>query len=159
MVTNQAKHKTEKRKERFRMIAGLAGTAAGAFVGSKRENVAVRMATAEVKQIDGLIKQGLYASREDFLHTAVRNLMERHGIEVQPIAGQLTAAGIVIHNRKSLEKLRAAGTQLDLNVAGIFRLADDVTPELACAVIKSLTVRGAFQASAEVKAALKDRTR
>ena len=64
-----------------------------------------------------------------------------------------------MHNRKSLEKLRAAGRHLELNVTGILRLADDVTPELACAVIKSLKVRGAFQASAEVKAALTERIR
>ena len=71
--------------------------------------------------------------------------------------GRLTVAGIVMHNRKSLEKLLAAGRQVELNVTGILRLADDVTPELACAVIKSLKVCGAFQASAEVKAALSDR--
>jgi hypothetical protein len=62
-----------------------------------------------------------------------------------------------MHNRKSLEKLLAAGRQVALNVTGILRLADDVTPELACAVIKQLKVCGAFQASAEVKAALDDR--
>ena len=50
-------------------------------------------------------------------------------------AGQLTVAGILMHNRKSLEKLLAAGRQLELNVTGILRLSDDVTPELACAVI------------------------
>jgi hypothetical protein len=77
----------------------------------------------------------------------------------QRTAGRLTAAGIVMHNRKSLEKLLAAGRQVEINVTGILRLADDVTPELACAVIKSLKVCGAFQASAEVKAALKDRMR
>jgi hypothetical protein len=46
---------------------------------------------------------------------------------------------------------------VELNVTGIFRLSSDVTPELARAVIKSLTVCGAFQASPEVKAALRDR--
>jgi hypothetical protein len=76
----------------------------------------------------------------------------------QESLGQLTVAGMAMHNRKSLEKLRAAGKQLDVNVAGIFRLAEDVTPELACAVIKSIKVRGSFHASAGVKAALRDRT-
>ena len=62
-----------------------------------------------------------------------------------------------MHNRKSLNRLRDSGKQLELNVTGILRLANDVTPELACAVIKSLKVRGAFQASDEVKTALMDR--
>jgi len=105
------------------------------------------------------VERGLYASREAFLQTAAHNLLHEHGMDLpQAATGRLTAAGIVMHNRKSLEKLLAAGRQVELNVTGILRLADDVTPELACAVIKQLKVCGAFQASPEVKAALKDRT-
>lgn len=115
------------------------------------------MDAAEAMQIDLLIAQGLYSSREEFLQTAARNLMREPGVQVQQAGGQLTVAGIAMHSRKSLEKLRAAGKQLELNVTGIFRLSDDVTPELACAVIKSLKIYGSFQASAEVKDALKDR--
>jgi hypothetical protein len=66
---------------------------------------------------------------------------------------------MAMHNRKSLEKLRAMGKQLELNITGMLRLADDVTPELACAVIKSLKIRGTFHASVEVKAALTNRIR
>lgn len=71
----------------------------------------------------------------------------------------LTVAGIAVHTRASLEKLRAADKHLQVNVAGIFRLAGDVAPELACNVIQSLTIRGSFQASPEVKESLKDRIR
>jgi Arc/MetJ-type ribon-helix-helix transcriptional regulator len=160
MKSNERKHKAETRKERFTAMAGLIGTfGAGAFAGPKSTKLNLTMNAAEVTQMDLLIAQGLYPSREDFLQTATRNLLREHGVQVQQVAGQLTVAGIVMHSRKSLEKLCAAGKQLELNVTGIFRLSDDVTPELACAVIKSLKVCGAFQASAEVKAALKDRTR
>ena len=159
-MNHERKDKAESRKERFTMMAGLIGTfGAGAFAGSKLRELSLTMNTAEVAQVDLLIERGLYPSREEFLQTAARNLMREHGVYVQQAAGQLTVAGIVIHSRKSLEKLRAAGRQLDLNVTGIFRLADDVIPELACAVIKSLKVCGAFHASPEVKAALKDRIR
>ena len=141
------------------MMAGLIGSfGAGAFRGSKREKIILTLEADEARQMDLLIEQGLYPSRESFLETAIRNLMFEHDVHVQPVVGQLTVAGIMMHNRKSLEQLRASGKQLELNVTGIFRLADDVTPELACVVIKSLKVCGAFQASAEVKAALKDRT-
>lgn len=109
-------------------------------------------------RVDALVEQGLYASREAFLQSAARNLLHEHGIDLpQPETCHLTAAGIVVHNRKSLEKLLAAGKQVELNVTGILRLADDVTPELACAVIKQLKICGAFHAGPEVKAALKDR--
>jgi len=42
-------------------------------------------------------------------------------------------------------------------VLGLARIADDVSPELACASIDSITVLGALEVSAGVRAALADR--
>src|SRR6185312_17228712 len=124
-----------------------------------REKLRLAINAAEVMRVDLLVEQGLYASREAFLQSAARNLLHEHGMDLpQTAANRLTVAGIVMHNRKSLERLLAAGRQVELNVTDILRLCDDVTPELACAVIQSLKVCGAFQASAEVKAALVNRT-
>jgi Arc/MetJ-type ribon-helix-helix transcriptional regulator len=161
-VANQEQqNKREERKQNFMAMAGLIGTfGAGAFAGSKQEKLTLNMGADELRQVDLLVERGLYASREAFLQAAVRNLLHEHGTDLpQAGTGRLTAAGIVMHNRKSLEKLLAAGRQVELNVTGILRLTDDVTPELACAVVKLLKVCGAFQASPEVKAALKDRMR
>jgi Arc/MetJ-type ribon-helix-helix transcriptional regulator len=159
VANHEQKSKREGRKQSFLAMAGLIGTfGAGTFAGSKREKLTLNMGTDEFRQVDLLVERGLYASREAFLQSAARNLLHEHGMDLsEETTGRLTAAGIVMHNRKSLEKLLAAGRQVELSVTGILRLADDVTPELACAVIKSLKVCGAFQASAEVKAALKDR--
>jgi Arc/MetJ-type ribon-helix-helix transcriptional regulator len=159
VANHEQQRKTEGRKQSFLAMAALIGTfGAGAFTGLKREKLTLSMGADELRQIDMLVERGLYASREAFLQTAARNLLHEHGMDLpQAAAGRLTAAGIVMHNRKSLEKLLAAGRQVELNVTGIFRLADDVTPKLACAVIRSLKICGAFQASPEVKAALMDR--
>jgi hypothetical protein len=161
VANHEQQNKREDRKQNFLAMAGLIGTfGAGAFAGSKREKLTLSIGGDELRQVDLLVERGLYAGREAFLQAAARNLLHEHGMDLpQVTTGRLTAAGIVMHNRKSLEKLLAAGRQVELNVTGIFRLADDVTPELACAVIKSLKVCGAFQASPEVKAALKDRMR
>jgi Arc/MetJ-type ribon-helix-helix transcriptional regulator len=158
---HEQQSKREERKQNFMAMAGLIGTfGAGAFAGSKQEKLTLNMGADELRQVDLLVERGLYASREAFLQAAARNLLHEHGTDLpQAGTGRLTAAGIVMHNRKSLEKLLAAGRQVELNVTGILRLADDVTPELACAVFKQLKVCGAFQASPEVKAALKDRMR
>jgi Arc/MetJ-type ribon-helix-helix transcriptional regulator len=160
MAKHEQQGKAAERKEHFLAMANLIGRfGAGAFANSKPQQLNVTMDAEEIHQVDLMVEQGLYASRKDFLQLAARNLLREHGVEVpRPMTGELKVAGIAVHNRKSLEKLRAAGRQLELNVTGIFRLADDVTPELACAVIKSLTLRGTFEASAEVKATLKDRT-
>jgi Arc/MetJ-type ribon-helix-helix transcriptional regulator len=158
VANHEQQSKREERKQNFMAMAGLIGTfGAGAFAGSKRQKLTVSMAADELREIDLLVERGLYVSREAFLQSAARNLLHKHGMDLPQATGRLTAAGIVVHNRKSLEKLLAAGRQVELNVTGIFRLADDVTPELACAVIKSLNVCGSFQASAEVKSALRDR--
>lgn len=159
MASHERQMKTEERRQSFLAMAGLLGKfGAGAFAGGKREKLTLSMGADELKQMDLLVERGLYASREAFLQSAARNLLHEHGMDLpQAATGRLTAAGIVMHNRKSLEKLLAAGRQVELNVTGVLRLADDVTPELACAVIKSLKVCGAFQASAAVKAALKER--
>ena len=166
MANHERRRKTGERKAGFLAMAGLIGTfGAGAFSGAKREKLTLSMDAEELKQADLLVEQGIYKSREAFLQSAAHNLLREHGVDAGQATpggvstGRLTVAGMLLHNRKSLEKLRAAGRQLELNVTGIFRLSDDVTPELACAVITSLKIVGSFQASAEVKAALKDRIR
>ncbi|MNT54109.1 hypothetical protein D3C72_1912430 [compost metagenome] len=63
------------------------------------------------------------------------------------------------YTRADLESLKAAGERLHIKVIGLARIAADVTPELALATIGSITVLGALQASAELKAALADRIR
>jgi len=60
------------------------------------------------------------------------------------------ALGVAIHSRKSPEDLGdivAAGKQLELRVVGVLEIAKDVTPELARAAIKSVSVFGKLRAS------------
>ncbi|HEY2116950.1 MAG TPA: CopG family transcriptional regulator [Candidatus Angelobacter sp.] len=160
MGNHEQQRRTEDRKKQFMAMAGLIGAfGAGAFGGSKLKKLTLSLPANQLKQVDLLVEQGLYASREAFLQSAAHKLLQEQGVDVpQATTGRLTVAGMVMHNRKSLERLLAAGRQVELNVTGILRLSDDVTPELACAVIKQLKVCGAFQASPEVKVALRDRT-
>ena len=51
------------------------------------------------------------------------------------------------------------GSKLQIQVVGLARIADDVSPELARATIESVEVLGAFHASAAVRRALADRIR
>ena len=79
-----------------------------------------------------------------------------------------TAAGCLIepcrtplrhYSREDLEAAQEAGQMLHIRVLGLASIAADVSPELARATIASVSVLGALQASAAVKAALADRTR
>jgi mannose/fructose/N-acetylgalactosamine-specific phosphotransferase system component IIC len=65
--------------------------------------------------------------------------------------------GLQRYSRADLERVVAAGEQLEIQVLGLATLDNDVTPELATAAIASVRVLGAFVASADVKQALADR--
>ena len=65
--------------------------------------------------------------------------------------------GLRTFARQDLEAIQAAGERLKIRVLGLVVIADDVTPDLARATMKSITVLGALHASAEIKTALADR--
>ena len=75
----------------------------------------------------------------------------------QTVARRTLTVGLQHYSRADLETVQAAGQRLQVQVVGLARIADDVTPELARATIESVTVLGAFQASPAVRRALSDR--
>ena len=75
----------------------------------------------------------------------------------QTLARRALVLGLQHYSRCELEHAAAAGQMLHVQVVGLARIADDVTPALARATIASVSVLGAFQASASVKQALADR--
>ena len=96
MEKREQQDKRAERKERFIAMAGLIGRfGAGAFTSSKPQKLDVTMDAQEIHQVDLLVEQGLYASREAFLQSAARNLLREHHVEVpQSMTGELTVAGI-----------------------------------------------------------------
>jgi hypothetical protein len=65
--------------------------------------------------------------------------------------------GINQFSKQDLEAVRKSRTMLRIQVLGLVRIADDVSPPLARETIESIVVLGALQASTAVKAALADR--
>jgi hypothetical protein len=105
------------------------------------------------------VKDGFYSNRTDFIRTAIRNQLDRHADVVrQSVARKTLDIGLAHYGRGDLEAVQNRGEMLHINVLGLATVARDVTPELARATIASVTVLGALHASAEVKAALADRT-
>jgi Arc/MetJ-type ribon-helix-helix transcriptional regulator len=124
------------------------------------EKLTINMGFVDLGGIDLLVKEGFYSNRSDFIRTAVRNQLQQHGETIkQSVSRQQIDLGLRRYDAADLEALRAAGEELDLQVLGLLVIAPDVTPELARATIAAVRVLGAFQASAEVKAALRDRIR
>jgi Arc/MetJ-type ribon-helix-helix transcriptional regulator len=128
------------------------------IVATDTEKITINLGFIDLGQIDLLVQEGFYSNRTDFIRTAIRNQLTTHAETLKQTAARKTLVlGLQHYTRRELEALRAAGRKLQIQGLGLVSIADDVSPELARATIDSLVVLGAFQASAEVKAALADR--
>jgi Arc/MetJ-type ribon-helix-helix transcriptional regulator len=123
------------------------------------EKITINLGFVDLGHIDLLVRDGFYANRTDFIRTAIRNGLDRHGDAVkQSVARKRLSLGLSHYGRRDLEAAVAAGETLDIQVLGLATIAPDVTPELARAAISSVQVLGALHASPAVRAALADRT-
>jgi Arc/MetJ-type ribon-helix-helix transcriptional regulator len=123
------------------------------------EKITLNLGYVDLGRVDLLVREGFYSNRTDFIRTAIRNQLARHAEEVaRSIDRHTLELGLRDITAADLEAAREAGAMLHVRVVGLVRIAPDVTPALARAAIGSLTILGAVQASAEVKAALADRT-
>lgn len=122
------------------------------------EKVTINLGYVDLGHIDLMVRDGFYSNRTDFIRTAIRNQLDRHADVVdRSVARNTLDLGLRHYSREDLETARAAGEQLRINVLGLASIAQDVTPELARAVIASVTVLGGLRASPEVRKALADR--
>lgn len=127
--------------------------------GGESEKITINIGHIDLGQIDLLVQEGFYSNRTDFIRTAIRNQLATHADVVkQTVARRTLVLGLQHFSRQDLEAAQTAGQMLRIQVLGLARIADDVSPELARATIESITVLGALQASPAVKAALADRT-
>jgi Arc/MetJ-type ribon-helix-helix transcriptional regulator len=122
------------------------------------EKLTINLGVVDLGQVDLLVQEGFYSNRTDLIRTAIRNQLSVHADEVKKtVSRRALTVGLQHWTRSDLERVRAAGETLRIQVVGLARIADDVPPVLARATIQSIEVLGAFQASAEVRRALADR--
>ncbi len=121
------------------------------------EKITINISGVDLGQIDLLVDEGFYSNRSDFIRTAIRNQISQHSDALkQSITRRTMAVGMLVYDSSDLEKYRARGEMMEIRLMGVLVL-NSVSAELACATIKSISVKGVFRASDEVKAALADR--
>jgi Arc/MetJ-type ribon-helix-helix transcriptional regulator len=124
------------------------------------EKITINLGFVDLGHIDLLVQEGFYSNRTDFIRTAIRNQLDRQTEAVkQSVARHQLDLGLRQYGREDLERAKAAGEKLHIQVLGLAVIAADVPAELARDTIASIHVLGALQASPEVKAALSDRIR
>src|SRR5712672_3845634 len=124
------------------------------------EKITINLGFVDLGHVDLMVQEGFYSNRTDFIRTAIRNQLERHSDVVkQSTARKSLDLGLRNYSREDLEAARQAGEMLHINVLGLARIAQDVSPDLARATIASVSVLGALQATPADKAALSGITR
>ena len=122
------------------------------------EKLTINLGVVDLGQIDLLVQEGFYSNRTDLIRTAIRNQLAVHADAVKgTVARRTLLLGLQHFSRADLERALAAGQMLQIQVVGLARIANDVSPELARATVQSVVVLGAFHASAAVRSALADR--
>lgn len=123
------------------------------------EKITINLGLIDLGQIDLLVQERFYTNRTDLIRTAIRNQLAAHAeVLRQTVARRTLVLGLQEFSRRDLEVVRKSRTKLRIQVLGLVRIAEDVSPELASETIESIAVLGALHASAAVKAALADRT-
>lgn len=124
------------------------------------EKITINLGPIDLGQIDLLVSEGFYANRSDLIRTAIRNQLQAHAEVVrQTVARRSLVLGLHHYTRADLERARAAGERLQIQVLGMASIATDVPAELALETIESIVVLGALHASSAVKTALAERIR
>lgn len=127
---------------------------------SDSEKITINLGFVDLGQIDLLVSEGFYGHRSDFIRTAIRNQLGRHGdVLDRAVERRTLVMGLQRFDAAGLRALQAAGERLHIRVVGLVVIADDVSPELALATIESIDVLGVLQASPAVKTALAARLR
>ena len=122
------------------------------------EKMTVNVGVVDLGHVDLLVQEGFYSNRSDLVRTALRNQLALHADVVKQVVARRTlSVGLLHYSRADLEAVLAAGQRLQVQVVGLARIAEDVSPELALATIESVHVLGALQASPAVRRALSDR--
>lgn len=122
---------------------------------AESEKITINMNVVDLGKVDLLVDQGFYSNRTDFIRTSIRHQLETHSEEVKEIVVRKSyVVGVVKYGRKELEKLRDSGAMIDVKVAGLLVIDEDVDAELVKQTLTSVQVRGVLKANAEVKSAI-----
>lgn len=119
------------------------------------EKITINANVVDLGQIDLLVEKGVYASRTEFIKTAIKKELDTQDYIVKDIISKnMWAIGISGFSRKDLDELKEKNETIKINVVGMLILHDDVTADLALKTIESISVKGVFRANADLKKAL-----
>lgn len=128
---------------------------------SLSEKVSVNINTSTLSNIDLLVDNGYYSNRSDFINQALRGELQRQQSIIDRIIAQNTNRpgdsaqqwfiGVTSLTQKDIDAFYDAGKPVDVTAYGILRIAGDVDQTKLYASVRSVTVKGKFIASDEIR--------
>ena len=74
------------------------------------EKITMNLGLVDLGHIDLLVREGFYSNRTDFIRTAIRGQLDRHGDAVkQLVSRRKLELGLRTYSRRELEAVRDAG--------------------------------------------------
>src|SRR5919198_3227047 len=105
------------------------------------EKITINLGYVDLGHIDMLVQEGFYSNRTDLIRTAIRNQLTVHAdVLRQTVARRTLVLGLQQFSKHDLELVRKSRTKLRIQVLGLVRIADDVSPALARETIESIAV-------------------
>src|SRR5512136_2386704 len=96
------------------------------------EKITINMSAVDLGKIDLLVQESLYSNRTDFIRTAIRNLLDKHNLEIQQsVVRNSYVVGALVYDKSDFEKCKAKGEKIKIKMVGLLHLASNISPELA----------------------------
>ena len=122
------------------------------------EKITININTVDLGYIDVLVSEGYYATRTEFIKTAIKRQLEGHHRELERLIERKeqrhtwTVVGIGGLTESDLLKAKTAGQKLRIAVVGLLIIPEDIPMELIEETVESIHVYGVSRCSREIKA-------
>lgn len=121
------------------------------------EKITININTVDLGYIDVLVSEGYYATRTEFIKTAIKRQLDGHNRELERLIERKeqehnwAIVGIGGLTKSDLLKAKAAGKKLRITVVGLLTIPEDIPMELIEETVESINVYGVSRCSKEVK--------
>ncbi len=122
------------------------------------EKITININTVDLGYIDLLTSEGYYATRTEFIKTAIKKQIEKHESDTKQLLEQRRSYGYQFtigvggFSKSELEKLiMNKEKKLRVVFVGLFVLSKDITLELLEQAVDSIKVYGVCRCSQEIK--------
>jgi Arc/MetJ-type ribon-helix-helix transcriptional regulator len=123
------------------------------------EKITININTIDLGHIDLLVNEGYYATRTEFIKTAVKKQLDRHEEDTKKLIEQKAkhgdyelSIGVGGFTKSELERIiQKKEAKIKMIFIGLFITPKDVTLELLEQAVESIKVYGVCRCSQEIK--------